>query len=195
MDNVLCLLCSAALILTANTSISPWILLVPFKLLPGCYSSEGVSLSPCVGSLRVTAWDSRNFMYWLNPCWFSQPQVTENHLSGTGTLGWRHWYGAGTPCSQDIPPDFLSTTCECGTSLFHFSTPPTSLAGCDFFNYVVVRLPFNSKDDSDGSEWWLFYILVVILMCLCKEVSCFLLRPPSWPEVKNRFCLELLLLR
>ena len=44
--------------------------------------------------------------------------------------------------------------------------PPTSLDWCGFFNSVVVMLPFNLI--SDDSEWWLFYILVVILMWLCK---------------------------
>ena len=47
--------------------------------------------------------------------------------------------------------------------------PSTSLDGCGFFNSIVVRLPFNSI--SDGSECWLFYILVVILIWLCEEVS------------------------
>ena len=41
--------------------------------------------------------------------------------------------------------------------------------GCGIFNSVVLRLPFNLI--SDGSECWFFYILVVILMRLCKEVS------------------------
>ena len=48
--------------------------------------------------------------------------------------------------------------------------PLTSLDGCGFSNSVVVRLPFNLI--SDGSERWLFYILVVILMWLCEEASC-----------------------
>ena len=48
-------------------------------------------------------------------------------------------------------------------------SPPTRLDGCGFFNWVVVRLPFNSI--SDGFEWWLFCILVVILMWLCEKVS------------------------
>ena len=65
-------------------------------------------------------------------------------------------------------PKFLPTTHRCGASLLRVSTPPTSLDGCGFFNSIVVRLPFNSI--SDSSEWW-FHILVVILMCLCKEVS------------------------
>ena len=74
-----------------------------------------------------------------------------------------------TPQSQDIPPEFLSTTYGWGTSLFCVCTPSTSLDGCGFFNSIVVRLPFNSIFDSP--EWWLFYILVVILMWLCEEVS------------------------
>ena len=78
--------------------------------------------------------------------------------------------GAGTPRPRDIPPKFLSTTCGCGTSLFHISTPYTSLDGCGFFNFVFVGLPLNPIPDS--SKWWLFYSLVVILTWLCKEESC-----------------------
>ena len=94
-----------------------------------------------------------------------------------GYLSSWHWNpglgalcGIGTPCSWDIPPEFLSTTCGYGTRPFHISTPPTSLDGCGFFNSVVVRLSFSSI--YDGSEWWLLYISFVILMWLCKEVSC-----------------------
>ena len=58
------------------------------------------------------------------------------------------WCGAGTPHFQDIIPEFLSTTQECGTSLFHACSHPTSLGGCGFFNSVVVRLPFNSISNS-----------------------------------------------
>ena len=47
--------------------------------------------------------------------------------------------------------------------------PSSSLGGCGFCNSVVVRLPFNSI--SDGSEGWLFYSLVVILMWLCDEAN------------------------
>ena len=55
------------------------------------------------------------------------------------------------------------------TCPFCIWAPPTSLDGCGFFNPIVVRLPFNSIPDS--SEWWLFYILIVILMWLCEEWS------------------------
>ena len=45
--------------------------------------------------------------------------------------------------------------------------PLTSLDEGGFFNSIVVRLPFNSS--SDGSEWWLFYILLTMLMWLWEE--------------------------
>ena len=90
------------------------------------------------------------------------------YLPATGTLGWGAWYGFGTPHSWDIPPEFLSATCGCGASPSHIFAPSTSLDGCGFFNSKVIRIPFNSI--SDGSEW-LFYILVVILMWLCRELS------------------------
>ncbi|KAF6094767.1 hypothetical protein HJG60_011865 [Phyllostomus discolor] len=123
--------------------------LVPFKLLPWCWSSEGV-LSLCVGSLRGTAWKSSSFFHWLSPHWFLQPELMGIYLPGTGTLGWGAWCGAGTPHSQYIPPKFLSTTHGLGTSPFHVSTPPTSLDGCGLFNSTVVRLPLNLI--SDGYE-------------------------------------------
>ena len=129
----------------------------------------GSELSPCVSSWRRTAWDSRSFSHRHNPHWFLQPEIMGTFLLGTGTLGCGAWCGAGTPYPQDIPPEFLSTTRGCGTIPFDICAPPTILYGCGFFNSVVVRLPFNSI--SDGSEWWLFYILVVILMWLCEDVS------------------------
>ena len=43
----------------------------------------------------------------------------------------------------------------------HLAPHTTSLNG-DFFNSIVVRHPFNLI--SDSSEWWLFYVLVVILI-------------------------------
>ena len=93
-----------------------------------------------------------------------------------GDLSFWHWNpvlgaccGAGTPRSWDIPLKFLSTTRGWGISSFCVCATPTNLDGCGFFNSIVVRLPFTSI--SDGSEWWLFYVLVVILMWLCEEVS------------------------
>ena len=44
------------------------------------------------------------------------------------------------------------------------------LDGCGFFKSIAVRLLFNLI--SVGSERWLFYILVVILMWLYEEMIC-----------------------
>ena len=130
-----------------------------------------MSLSKSVcGFFRGTSWDSQSFFHRLNPCWVLQPEVIGTYLPGIGTLGWGTWCGAGTPGSQDIPPEFLSTTNRCELSPLHVSTPLTSLDECGFFNSVVVRVLFNLV--SDGSKRWLFYILVVVLIWLCKEASC-----------------------
>ena len=122
-----------------------------------------------MGSLRRTAWGSRSLFHWVNPCWVLQPEVIGTYLPGTWTLGWGLWCGAGSPHSWDISSKFLSTMHGCGTCPICVCTPPTSLNGCGFFNSLVVRLPFNSI--SDGSEWWLFYILVVIFTWWCEEMS------------------------
>ena len=167
-----------------DTSASPSMPLVPFKL-PFYAGSqrEWVWVSTCVGSLRGTVWESRSFFNQLNSHWFLQPEVMGTYHPGTGTLGWGAWYGAGTPHSRDIPPKFLSTTRVWGTSLFHVSTPPTSLDGCGFFNSIAVSLPFNLI--SDGYEWWLFYILVIIYDVAVQGGEPCLLMSPSWLEVKE----------
>ena len=121
------------------------------------------------GFFNGNTWDSRSFFHWLNPCKLLQPNIMGTYLSGTGSLGWGARCGAGVPCSQNVPPQFLPTTRVCGTSPFCFSVPPTIVNGCGFFNSIVVSLPFNSILDS--SEWRLFYSVAAILMWLCKEVS------------------------
>ena len=110
--------------------------------------SESEQVSPCVGSLRGTAWGSRSFFHRLSPHWFLQSEVVETYLPDTGTVGlwglvwdWDSWL-------LNIPPEFLSTTRGCGTTPFDICAPPTILYGCGFFNSVVVRLPFSPTPDS-----------------------------------------------
>ena len=44
--------------------------LVTFKLLPWCWSSEGMSLSKSVcGFFKGNSWDSSRFFHQLNCCW------------------------------------------------------------------------------------------------------------------------------
>ena len=143
--------------------------------LSNCYPSAGtqskwVWVNPCVDSFRGTAQDSSSLFYWLSPYWFLQSEGMGTYLPGTGTLGYGAWFGARASCSIDILPEYLPTTCGCGNSPFCVYSLSTSLDGYGFFNFVVVRLPFSSI--SEGADWWLLYILVVILMWLYEEVSC-----------------------
>ena len=156
-DNGLCLpFCCEKSVLQAptlmpDTSGPPCVPLVPYKLPPWCWSSEGMGLSKFMcGFFKGNFLALQKFLPPTLPHWFLQLEVMGTYLPGTKILGCGAWCEAGTPHSQDIPLEFLSTTRGCGTSPFHISTTPTSLGGCGFFNSVVVRIPFNSI--SDGSE-------------------------------------------
>ena len=129
----------------ASASLSIWEKAVP-QLSPGCQTRQCLTvyhwcLSICYPSARAHGeWVSKPMCgFFKRNClglWKFLPP-TQSALvivarsygdlsSCTGTLGWGVWCGAGTPCSQDIPPEFSSTTCGGGTSPFHISTPPTS---------------------------------------------------------------------
>ena len=140
-----------------------------------------------VGPLWGTAWVSRSFFHWFNPCWVLQSEVMGTYIPGTRTVGWWAWCGAGTPCSRDSSPEFLSTTHGCGTSLFCISASPTSMGGCGFFNSVVVRLPFNSI------FWWFWVMLVLNFICnfhvLVRGGEPCLPMLPSWMGVLEQ-CLK-----
>ena len=61
--------------------------------LSSCYPGAGAQrewiwVSPCMGSLRRTSWDSRGFFHELIPCWYLQSEVMRTYLPDTGTLGW-----------------------------------------------------------------------------------------------------------
>ena len=93
-----------------DTSVPPCMSLVLLSSYPSAEAQrESVLVSPCVGSLRGTVWGFRNFFHQLHPLWFLEPEVVWTYLPDTGTVSWGTWCGAGTPCSQDIPPEFLST--------------------------------------------------------------------------------------
>ena len=79
------------------------------------------------------------------------------------------WCEAGTLLPRYPSQIFIHHTWIWDQPIPHLSPPPTSLDGCGFFNSIIVRLLFNSI--SPSSVWSLFYILVIIFMWLCKEVS------------------------
>ena len=123
-----------------DTSVSPCMPLVPEPK-----ESESEQVSPCVGSLRGTAWGESSLLQILNLCWFLQPEVMETSLPRTGILGWGSWCGLQPLVPQIALLDFYP--CGCDASLFHVYSPSTSLDGCGFFNFVVVSPPFNSFSD------------------------------------------------
>ena len=136
-----------------------------------CVSCMWVLWGELLGTLEFSSTDSIS-------SGFCSQKVRE--LIFLALESWAVWPGMelGLLAPQNIPPKFLSTTCGYGTSPFHI-TPPTNLDGCGFFNSVIVRLPFNSI--SDGSKRWLFYILGVILMWLCEDMSrVYLLHHRDW---------------
>ena len=68
--------CSSALSMLPYISVPPCVPQVPFKILPSAGTQrEWVWVSLCVGSLRGTAWDSRNFFHQHNPCYFLQKKL------------------------------------------------------------------------------------------------------------------------
>ena len=143
--------CLLALALLSDTSVSPCVPLVPFKLLPQCWSPEGVSLcNPVVGPLWGHAWESYSFCAAPTPTGFTARSYGDFY-------SW-HWnLGlSGLVCGWDsflprYPSWFLSITCGCGTSLSCVSNPPSPLNQCDLFNPLVVVLPYNPIFDS--FEW------------------------------------------
>ena len=61
------------------------------------------------------------------------------------------------------------------------SAPPTSLAECFFFNFLVVGLPYSLI----LWQLWAFFLfkLVDILLLVVGGGTVCLPTPPSWPEV------------
>ena len=72
------------------------------------------------------------------------------------------------PCHMSFPPQL-------------YSTLPTSLGECFFFNSLVVRLPYSLI----FWQFLLFFVFkfVVILLLFVGGSKAYLTMPPSWQEV------------
>ena len=114
--------------------------LVPVKMLPQCWISEGVIwVSLCMGPLRGTAWNSRSFLssitsipmgFYSQKFWRLIFLVLEPWAGGPGM----------DPHSEDIPPNFHLSHMGIGPP---YSLCPSYQFWCGFFfNSVVVGLPF-----------------------------------------------------
>ena len=143
---------------------------VPFKLLPQCWRSEGVSLCKFMcGFSKKNYLGLQKFPHWFNSCWSLQSEVMGTYLPGTGTLSWRRsGVGLGLLAPEMVLLNFYPQHVDVAT--VHSASPPLLQSdGCGFFNSIVVRIPF--KCISDSSEWWVFCNLVVIFMWLCEKAS------------------------
>ena len=151
-----------ALTLMPDSSLSPHMPLVPFKLLPQLWSSEVSRNKSMMSSLRGTSSVSLS----LNPHWLLQPEVIGTFLPGTGHLGWDPLLLRGYLWSWDCPPNFYLPHLSVGPD--HSVSPASYQSQWGFFfNSLVVGHPFGQIAGS--SEWWWFCNIVVILMWLGKK--------------------------
>ena len=103
--------------LIPDTLVSPCMPLVPFKLLPLCWSSEGVSLSKSMHeSCRKNCLGVHEF---LSSTTSIPAGFYSQELWGLLFLAVKPWAGG---------PGGAGTTCGCMTNPFHISTPPTSFS-------------------------------------------------------------------
>ena len=108
----------------------PGLPLVPFKLLPLCWTSEGMSLSKSVhGFFKRHCFGVQQFLSHLGSFptgFYSQKLWALILLELELWAGGVPIVGLG-PVAPRYPSPFLSTTGGCGTSLLHVSSLPTSL--------------------------------------------------------------------
>ena len=179
------------LTLMPETLVSPSMPLVPFKLLPWCWSSEGVSLRRChVGFFKRICLELQKFLPpTQSPLDFCSQKLWGLHLPGTGTLGWGPGVMLGLLTTKISLLNFYPPCIGWLTSPFHVCAPPSCLNGCGFFNSVVVRL-------SVQLNFWWFWVMVVLYFSHNLDVVVWggepcLSVPPSWLEVQGCNCNDL----
>ena len=118
--------------------------LVPFKLLPWHWSSEGASLNKSVcGFFKGNCLGFQKFL----PLTQSLLVFAARSYGDLSSWYWNPGLGSQVWGWASLFPIYLSQIFIHQMYLFHISTPLTSLDGRGFFNSVVVRLPFNSISD------------------------------------------------
>ena len=152
-----------------DTPVSPSSPLVPFKLPPQCWSSGqwvwvgesvcGFFKRNCLGFQQFLPPTQSLLLFADRSC----GDLSSYHWSpGLGGLVWS-WDSSLLRHPSQI---FIHPVWGWQAYSMSASLPPVCI---DVVSSIVVRLPFSSI--SDSSEWWMFYISVVILMWLCEEVS------------------------
>ena len=138
-----------------DTSVSPYIPLVPFKLPPQCWSSEGASLSRWVRVwvlqeelLRAPAASSTNLIL---AGFLSQKLWGLTFLALESWAGWTG-VGLGLLAPEISLPNFYPQ--GFGASLFWVHTSPTCLDGCG--------CQFHSCQASIQLDFWCSWVIVVL---------------------------------
>ena len=116
---------------------------------------DWVSPKSILGPLRGHTWEPHRFFHCPNPTNFYSQKLW-GLIFLTLEL-WARWSGVGLrSLTPNFYPPHVSVGPACSMSLHHFiSTPPTRLNECDFFNFLVVRLPYSSI-------FWQFLLVVVL---------------------------------
>ena len=131
-----------ALTLLPDTSVPPCMPLVPSKLLPWCWSSEGVSLSKSMcGFFKRNCLGSQQFLY-LTP---SLMVFAARSYGDLFSWYWNPGMGRLVWGQESSLPRYLSQIFIHHTQTWDqpVSAPLTSLHGCGFLNSAVIGLPFN----------------------------------------------------
>ena len=104
--------CPPASAMKPDTSVTPCMPLVHFKMLLQCWSSEGVSLKNLCGFFKRNYLGLQKFLSLTQSL---QPEVTAADLPGTGPLTWGGPGGAGTPSfllNFSLPHVGVGTACS-----------------------------------------------------------------------------------
>ena len=167
----------------SDTSVPPCMPLVPFKLLPWYWDSEGVGLSKSI--CRFFKGNSLGLQKFL-PLTQALLFFCSQKLWGFIFLGLTPWAGGpGVGLGLLAPkisllnfyPPHVDVGPVCSTYL------PLLLLRMDvfFFNSLVVRLPLNSISD------WFWVMIFLIFSCNFNVVvqggNLYFPMPSSWPEL------------
>ena len=138
-----------------------------------CPSAGAQTVSLCKSMCHVRPFKRRDlrilqFLLPPNSHWFLQRGVMGTYLPGTGALGWVVWCGAG-PLTPKTPLFYIHHMWVWDQLVPSFCVS-TLLFFLHIWNSLVVDI--HTARFSNGSKWWSFYILVVILLWLYEEVSC-----------------------
>ena len=142
---------------------SPWCQILQFLSICHCCLSsccpgagaprECIWVSPksIADLLRGDTWEHCSSFHHPNPYWLLQPEVMGAYIPGTGTLGSVVCCGAVCPCFWGIHLDFYLPH-VCVKLPVPYLHPATCLDECDFFNSLIVRIPYSLIFDNLGQH-------------------------------------------